>query len=71
MVIFCKEENLLYLINIQGTHAAVKNGVDLVIELPTMFACQSAEIFSHGAITTLNSLNCVDAICFGSEERRC
>ena len=49
-------------------HAAVKNGVDLVIELPTMFACQSAEIFSHGAITTLNSLNCVDAICFGSEE---
>lgn len=49
-------------------YAAVKNGVDLVIELPTMFACQSAEIFSHGAIVTLNSLNCVDCICFGSEE---
>ena len=49
-------------------YAAVKNGVDLVIELPTMFACQSAEIFSHGAIATLNSLNCVDSICFGSEE---
>lgn len=49
-------------------YAAVKNGVDLVIELPTMFACQSAEIFSHGAITTLNSLNCIDSICFGSEE---
>ena len=47
---------------------AINNGVDLVIELPTMFACQSAEIFSHGAITTLNSLNCVDTICFGSEE---
>lgn len=47
---------------------AVKNGVDLVIELPTMFACQSAELFSHGAITTLNSLNCVNSICFGSEE---
>ena len=26
-------------------YAAVKNGVDLVIELPTLFACQSAEIF--------------------------
>ena len=49
-------------------YAAVKNGVDLVIELPTMFACQSAEIFSHGAISTLNSLNCVDSVCFGSEE---
>ena len=47
--------------------AAVKNGVDLVIELPTLFACQSAEIFSHGAIATLNSLNCINSICFGSE----
>lgn len=47
---------------------AVKNGVDLVIELPTLYACQSAEIFSHGAIATLNSLNCVNSICFGSEE---
>lgn len=47
---------------------AVKNGVDLVIELPTLYACQSAEIFSHGAITTLNSLNCVNSVCFGSEE---
>ncbi|MGL5753628.1 MAG: nucleotidyltransferase [Paraclostridium sp.] len=47
---------------------AVANGVDLVIELPTLFACQSAEIFSHGAITLLNSLGCVDSVCFGSEE---
>ncbi|WP_434796963.1 nucleotidyltransferase [Terrisporobacter vanillatitrophus] len=47
---------------------AVKSGVDLVIELPTLYACQSAEIFSHGAITTLNSLNCVNSVCFGSEE---
>ncbi len=48
--------------------AAVKNGVDLVIELPTLFSCQSAETFAHGAIAVLNSLNCVDSICFGSEE---
>ncbi|MEG0578228.1 MAG: nucleotidyltransferase family protein, partial [Bacilli bacterium] len=41
---------------------------DLVIELPTLYACQSAEIFTHGAITLLNSLNCIDSICFGSEE---
>ena len=47
--------------------AAVENGVDLVIELPTLFACQSAEIFSHGAVATLNSLNCINSICFGSE----
>ncbi|MGL4797290.1 MAG: nucleotidyltransferase [Paraclostridium sp.] len=47
---------------------AVSNGVDLVIELPTLFACQSAEIFAHGATTLLNSINCVDSISFGSEE---
>ena len=47
---------------------AIKNGVDLVIELPTLYACQSAEIFSHGAVATLNSLNCVNSLCFGSEE---
>ncbi len=46
---------------------AVSNGVDLVVELPTLYACQSAEIFAHGAITLLNSLNCIDSICFGSE----
>lgn len=47
---------------------AVKNGVDLVIELPTVYSCQSAEFFSNGAIATLNSLNCVNSVCFGSEE---
>lgn len=47
---------------------AVKNGVDLVIELPTLFASQSAEIFAYGAINILNSLNCINSICFGSEE---
>jgi predicted nucleotidyltransferase len=47
---------------------AVSNGVDLVVELPSLFACQSAEIFSHGAVALLNSLNCIDSICFGSEE---
>lgn len=46
---------------------AVRNGVDLVVELPTLYACQSAEIFAHGGITLLDSLNCVDSVCFGSE----
>lgn len=46
---------------------AVNNGVDLVIELPTLFSSQSAELFSFGAISTLNSTNVVDCISFGSE----
>ncbi len=46
---------------------AVDNGVDLVIELPVVYACQSAEFFAYGAVKTLDSLGIVDSICFGSE----
>ncbi len=46
---------------------AVENGVDLIIELPTIYACQSAEYFAYGAVNILNSLGVVDFISFGSE----
>lgn len=45
---------------------ALKAGVDLVVELPVYFSTQSAEIFSLGAISILDSLK-VDKIVFGSE----
>lgn len=51
----------------QRAKIAVKNGVDLVIELPFYFSLQSAENFSKGAIQILNSLNTVDNLCFGYE----
>ena len=47
--------------------AAVKNGIDLVIELPFAFASSSAEYFSQGAISILDKLGCVTHISFGSE----
>ncbi|PHS32044.1 MAG: hypothetical protein COA82_09535 [Alkaliphilus sp.] len=47
---------------------AVASGVDLVVELPTVYACSSAEIFSFGSVSLLNKMGIVDAICFGSEE---
>ena len=46
---------------------ALKSGVDLVIELPTLYAISSAENFADGAIKILNSLGVVDYISFGSE----
>lgn len=46
---------------------AVENGVDLVIELPFAFACQSAEHFAYGAVKVLDAMNSVDCISFGSE----
>lgn len=49
-------------------NAAVANGVDLVIELPLIYALSSAETFAEGAVKTLNSANSIDTLFFGSEE---
>jgi len=46
---------------------AVRCGVDLVIELPTIYACATAEFFALGSVSLLNELNSVNSICFGSE----
>jgi len=47
--------------------AAVKCGVDLVLELPFPYACASAEFFARGAVSLLNKLGGVELLCFGSE----
>lgn len=49
-------------------NAAVRNAVDVVIELPVIYALSSAETFAEGAIKTLNALNSIDTLFFGSEE---
>ena len=49
------------------TEMALKNGVDLVIELPTLYALSSAENFADGAIKILDQLGLVDYVSFGSE----
>ena len=46
---------------------AVKNGADLVIELPEYYVLQGADIFAYGAVKLLDGLGIVDSICFGSE----
>ena len=47
---------------------AVKNGIDLVIELPFIFSSSSAEYFSKGAINILDRLGCITHISFGNEK---
>ncbi len=46
---------------------AVKNGVDLVLELPFAYACNNAEYFAAGAVGILDRLGCVTHLSFGSE----
>ena len=48
---------------------ALLNGVDLVIELPTIYSISSAENFAEGAIKILNSLGVVDTLSFGMEAK--
>lgn len=45
---------------------AIKNGIDLVIELPFVYSEQSADYFAHGAIELLAKMNVTDIV-FGSE----
>ena len=47
--------------------AALLNGIDLVLELPTLYATSSAENFADGAIKLLDSLKIVDTLSFGVE----
>jgi len=49
------------------TKMALMSGVDLVIELPVVYSMSSAEYFGYGAVKLLDSLGCIDYICFGSE----
>lgn len=46
---------------------AVKNGIDLVIELPTLWSTSYAQRFAMGAVSLLDALGCVDILSFGSE----
>lgn len=45
---------------------AIKNGIDLVIELPFVYSEQSADYFAHGAIELLAKIKVTDIV-FGSE----
>ena len=46
---------------------ALRNGADLVIELPVCYSISSAEHFARSSVALLNKLGVIDALCFGSE----
>lgn len=49
------------------SEAALKAGASLVLELPVCYATGTAEQFALGAVSLLDKLGCIDALCFGSE----
>jgi len=48
------------------TNICLNNGIDIVIELPFVFATQSSDIFGTGAVKILEQLH-IDALVFGTE----
>ncbi len=49
------------------TKMALLGGADYVFELPVRYGISSAADFAYGGILALDSLGCVDAVCFGCE----
>ena len=46
---------------------ALQGGADLVLELPSLFATPSAEVFATASVSLLYQLGVVDSIGFGAE----
>lgn len=46
---------------------ALINGVDLVVEMPAVYAVSSAEFFAKAGVEIANGLGCVNELSFGSE----
>ncbi|NLK62625.1 MAG: nucleotidyltransferase [Fusobacteria bacterium] len=63
---YVQRGNFAFLDKWSRTEMALLNGVDLILELPSLYSAQSAEIFSTGAVAILDKIG-VDNIIFGSE----
>lgn len=51
----------------ERVRAALKNGADLIIELPCPYSTSAAQSFATAGVHILNSLGITDCIAFGSE----
>ena len=64
---FTQQGNIAVVDKFKRAEMAIKSGADLVIELPTIYAVSSAEMFAYGAVSILDKLNIVDYLVFGIE----
>ena len=54
------------IVNKEDKVKSALNYVDLIVELPSIYACQSSDIFAYNAIKILNNFK-INKLCFGSE----
>lgn len=65
--ILCSGENLPSQTNTNAPEWHSPAGADLVLELPALFACASAEYFARAGVALFTRMGCVDYLCFGAE----
>ena len=50
---------------------ALMHGADLVLELPVLWSCASAQYFAGAGVSLLHQLGCVSSLCYGCETPVC
>lgn len=65
---FTQRGDVAILDKFKRAEIAIKNGVDIVIELPTVYALANAETFAKAGVQLTKSLGCVENLCFSAEE---
>lgn len=63
---FVQRGGIAYFDKWHRAKTAVENGVDLVIELPVVYASSSSNYFAKGAVNLLEKIGC-DTLAFGTE----
>ncbi len=64
---FVQRGDISIISKMDRTFASLKNGVDLVLELPSVYSLSSAEDFGKSSIEILKGTNIIDKVVFGSE----
>ena len=64
---FVQRGDISIISKMDRTFASLKNGVDLVLELPSVYSLSSAEDFGKSSIEILKATNIIDKVVFGSE----
>lgn len=64
---FVQRGDISIISKMDRTFACLKNGVDLVLELPSVYSLSSASDFGKSSIEILKSTGIIDKVVFGSE----
>lgn len=65
---FTQRGDIALIDKFKRTEVALNNGVDLVVELPTVYAVSSAQSFAKAGVQIAQALGVAENLCFSAEE---